>query len=268
MQTRILRPNSLSESFASRTIYRVNDLSTIHTVWHCYSVERFANSASLGPGSNVKQKEGEKERKKKQKRLKVCRNDTKRSELETVGNFCHTWYVRATGGYLLDKSWPASLHAARYPIDVQPIVYIRSERERERENRPHSRAWSEQRLRSPVCAYPTPCTWYRQTPARRCSIHRTVRLARSTPRTRFPLTPIIVSALRPYLLPLPLRSQPANTVTPIITSQIVACSPVSTIRYRAIVSKYSLVFVDFSFYLSTLRRDIEGFWEIIFFFFL
>ena len=30
--------------------------------------------------------------------------------------------MRATGGYLLDKSWPASLHAARYPIDVRPIV--------------------------------------------------------------------------------------------------------------------------------------------------
>lgn len=50
-------------------------------------------------------------------------SNRRRVAAATAGNFCHIWYVRATGGYLLDKSWPASLHAARYPIDVRPIVY-------------------------------------------------------------------------------------------------------------------------------------------------
>lgn len=73
--------------------------------------------------------------------------DVERRRRRVGRNFCRARYARATGGYLLDKSWPASLHAARYPIDRSLYTF--------RECRPRSRVW----LRT-AFTYPTPCTWY------------------------------------------------------------------------------------------------------------
>lgn len=64
--------------------------------------------------------------------------DVERRRRRVGRNFCRARYARATGGYLLDKSWPASLHAARYPIDRSLYTF--------RECRPRSRVW----LRSPI----------------------------------------------------------------------------------------------------------------------